>query len=154
MAQSHGVGAGSEFGLRLPRLRDDSIASREVSAATSAAIVPARRILVVDDNKDAANSLATLLRLKGHDVRVALSGAKALEAASFFRPRIVFLDIGMPNMDGYEVAVRFRELPHGKEALTGWGQPEDKLRAQSAGFDHHLVKPVEPDILQRLVAQS
>jgi CheY-like chemotaxis protein len=105
-------------------------------------------VLVVDDNRDAAHSLATLLRLHGHDVRVAHDGPTALATAATHRPEAVFLDIGMPGMDGYEVARRLRAQP-GLEAtvlaaLTGWGQQEDRRRTSEAGFHHHFLKPPEP----------
>jgi two-component system CheB/CheR fusion protein len=117
---------------------------------------PRRRVLVVDDNLDAANSLARLLkRLYGQDVRVAHDGPAALESAAEFRPEIVLLDIGMPGMDGYEVARRLRDEPEHAAlkivALTGWGQEADRLRSKAVGFDHHLVKPVDPDDVCRLL---
>lgn len=114
------------------------------------------RILVVDDNEDAADSLATLLALKGHEVRTTYDGAGALETAATFRPDVVLLDIGLPGMSGHEVARRLREqaqLGHVVLiAVTGWGQDEDRRRSQEAGFDHHLVKPVHPEELDRLLA--
>jgi CheY-like chemotaxis protein len=111
---------------------------------------------VVDDNRDAADSLALLLRLQGHEVRVAHNGLAALEFAKSYRPEMVFLDIGMPGMDGYEVARRLRRQP-GLEsvrlaALTGWGQSEDRRRTAEAGFNHHLVKPLEPNALASLLS--
>ena len=116
------------------------------------------RLLVVDDNRDAADSLAMLLRLQGHEVRVAHSGPAALEMTKGYTPDVVFLDIGMPGMDGYEVARRLRQQP-GLEnvvlaALTGWGQQEDRRRTADAGFDHHLVKPPEPKAVESVLAQS
>ena len=107
--------------------------------------------------RDAANSLALLLKLRGHEVRVAYSGIAALETARSYRPDIVFLDIGMPNMDGYEVARRLRQEPGLEKvvlaALTGWGQQEDRRRAAEAGFNHHVVKPPEPKSLQIVLAE-
>src|SRR5262249_14722787 len=115
------------------------------------------RILVVDDNPDAGDTLARLLELNGHEVRLARDGPTALEAARDFRPEIVLLDIGLPRMDGYEVARRLREQPGTKHALlvalTGYCQEEDRRRSQAAGFDHHLVKPADPGVLQRLLAE-
>jgi CheY-like chemotaxis protein len=113
------------------------------------------RVLIVDDNVDAAVSLGMLLRLAGQEVRVAYDGPTALREASEFRPHLVLLDIGMPGMDGYEVCRHLRRQP-GLErttvaALTGWGQDEDRRRSQEAGFHHHIVKPVEPSALQRLI---
>jgi two-component system CheB/CheR fusion protein len=115
-----------------------------------------RRILVVDDNVDAAESLARLLqRLYGQDVRVSHDGPGALESAAQFCPEVVLLDIGMPGMDGYEVAQRLRETasvsPLKLVALTGWGQESDRLRSKEVGFNLHLVKPVDPDALRRLL---
>jgi CheY-like chemotaxis protein len=112
----------------------------------------------VDDNRDAAVSLATLLRLQGHDVRIAHDGPSALGIASSFLPNLVFLDLGMPEMDGYEVARRMRQHPGLKNvvlaALTGWGQAEDRLRTAAAGFDHHLVKPPDPKTLEGVLNSS
>ena len=115
------------------------------------------RVLVVDDNVDAAVSLGMLLKLSGQEVRVAYNGPAALQQAIDFRPELVLLDIGMPGMDGYEVCRRLRE-DVGMEnatvvALTGWGQDEDRRRSHDAGFDHHIVKPVEPSALQRLLEE-
>jgi CheY-like chemotaxis protein len=115
-----------------------------------------RRILVVDDNQDSADTLAMLLELRGNDVRVAYDGPQALEVASAFEPEIVLLDIGLPGMNGYEVAARIRSDPRLAGVLlvaqTGWGQEDDKRRAQEAGFDHHLVKPVDHAALDRLIS--
>jgi PAS domain S-box-containing protein len=154
-AQSMGLGKGSEFVVRLP------FASQQVELTESTDVQPhapsfsGHRLLVVDDNEDAAASLATLLRLHGHDVRVAHSGAAALAAASSFRPNMVFLDIGMPDMDGHEVARLMRQQPGLEKvvlaALTGWGQEDDRSRTTASGFDHHLVKPLEPNTLQSLL---
>ena len=116
---------------------------------------PKRRLLVVDDNKDAAESMSMLLEMWGHDVAYAYDGPTALETAEQWRPEAVFLDIGLPGMDGYEVAERLRELPQAKDAvliaITGYGQEDDRLRSRQAGIDHHLVKPVAPDALRNLI---
>jgi CheY-like chemotaxis protein len=113
------------------------------------------RLLVVDDNKDAAISLAMLLRINGHEVQIAHDGPTALEAAMSFKPDVVFLDIGMPGMDGFEVASRLKQNAALKNvilvALTGWGQPEDRQRTQATGFHYHFVKPVEPAALHGLL---
>lgn len=112
--------------------------------------------LVVDDNRDAAESLAIWLRLQGHDVRVAYDGMAALDVAADFRPHLVLLDLGMAGMDGFEVARRLRERPGADglrlAALTGWGQQDDHRRTREAGFDHHLVKPVELGKVEELLA--
>lgn len=114
-----------------------------------------RRVLVVDDNQDAADTLALLLELMGHQTRTAHDGLAALEAAEAFRPDVVLLDIGLPKMNGYDVCRKLREQPWGREAflvaLTGWGQAEDQRKASEAGFDRHLVKPVEETVLQKLL---
>jgi CheY-like chemotaxis protein len=113
-------------------------------------------ILVADDLRDSVDSLAMMLRLAGHDIHTAHDGLEAVQAAATFRPDVVLLDIGMPKMNGYKVARYIRGQPWGKNmaliALTGWGQEEDKRRATEAGFDHHLIKPVEPAALEKLLS--
>ena len=113
------------------------------------------RILIVDDNRDAADSLAMLLSLDGHDVHVSYTGRAALEAVREWRPSIVVLDLGLPDLNGFEVARRLRSDeslgPVRLIALTGWGQADDRRRTLEAGFDHHLTKPVDPDQLNRLL---
>jgi len=117
---------------------------------------PGLRVLVVDDNRDAVETLAMLLGLWGHDVRLAADGPSAVESAAAHRPDVVLLDISLPGMSGYEVAERLRANPELREtvlvAMTGYGQAEDKKETQAAGFTLHLVKPVEPDRLQKLLA--
>ncbi|QJW98524.1 N-6 DNA methylase [Frigoriglobus tundricola] len=156
-AHSAGLGTGSEFVVRLPLVSRGSVQPEVPDAGQKPhERHPGRRLLVVDDNVDAADTLATLLRLSGHDVRVAHSGAAALAVVTDYRPDMAFLDIGMPGMDGYEVARRLREQPGLQRAVlvavTGWGSPEDRRRTTEAGFDHHLVKPVEPAVLEKLLA--
>jgi CheY-like chemotaxis protein len=157
-ARSDGLGKGSEFIVRLPlsELKREQSDETENGEQYPAASPSGHRLLVVDDNKDAANSLAMLLRLQDHEVRVAHSGAEALEMATVYRPDMIFQDIGMPGMDGYEVARRLRRDPSLKNtvlaALTGWGQQEDRRRSAEAGFDHHLVKPPETRVLESLLA--
>jgi CheY-like chemotaxis protein len=111
-----------------------------------------RRILVVDDHPDAARILNLLLDALGHEVRMATDGQQALDQVEDFKPEIMFLDIGLPRVDGYEVARRVRALPSGRDvrliALTGWGHDEDRQRSRAAGFDHHLVKPVTASVLR------
>lgn len=115
-----------------------------------------RRILIVDDNRDAAASLAMLLQLTGNHTQTAFDGPAALEVAASFKPEIVLLDIGLPGLNGYEVARRMRQEPWGKEAklvaVTGWGQLEDRQRSKEAGFDAHMVKPVDHDLLAKILA--
>jgi PAS domain S-box-containing protein len=155
-AMSEGPGCGSKFMVRLPLA--ESIPSPAVAGETDpppAAIV-GRRVLVADDNKDAADALAMLLELAGHEVRVAHGGRAALSLAQTFRPDVALLDIGMPELNGYEVAKLLRREPWGSRmfliALTGWGQDEDRQRAKEAGFDRHLTKPVDTDALEILLS--
>jgi len=155
-AQSTGLGNGSTFTLRLPLEQSTAMRSAEIANAATAVTVPARRVLIADDNVDSAESLAMLLRLQGHDVEVVHDGAEALRRLEEFRPRFALLDIGMPKINGYEVARRIRAQPWGSSlsliALTGWGQEQDRREALEAGFDHHLVKPVDTELLlQKLV---
>jgi len=113
-----------------------------------------RRILVVDDNADAADSLGMLLQVRGDDVRVAYDGLEALALARDFEPDVVLLDIGMPKLSGYDVARQLREARGGSiliVAITGWGQEEDRQRARDSGFDHHFTKPVDFDMLLALI---
>jgi CheY-like chemotaxis protein len=116
----------------------------------------ARRILVVDDNRDAAASLAMLLQLTGNQTETAFDGLAAIEVAASFKPDVVLLDIGLPGLNGYEVARRIRQEPWGKAvklvAVTGWGQLEDRQRSKEAGFDAHMVKPVDHDLLAKILA--
>jgi len=114
-----------------------------------------RRLMVIDDNKDAAESMSMLFELWGHQVLCAYDGRAALEAAAKYHPDAVFLDIGLPGMDGYEVAERLREQPESAHAvlvaITGYGQDEDRRRSREVGIDHHLVKPVAPETLHKLL---
>jgi signal transduction histidine kinase/CheY-like chemotaxis protein len=156
VARSEGPGQGSEFVVRLPAARParpgPGLPPADAGGAPSTA---ARRVLIADDNVDAAESLAILLRLAGHEVRVAHDGPCALRLAIDERPDVVVLDIGMPGMNGYEVARCLRREEWGRAlrliAVTGWGQDEDRRRALAAGFDSHLTKPFEPESLEALV---
>jgi CheY-like chemotaxis protein len=155
VAHSEGPGCGSEFVVRLP-LAAALTAGKENERVARGTRLADRRILVVDDNRDAASSLGTLLEALGADVRVVCDGRAALAALDTFRPSVIVLDIGMPGMDGHEVARRVRQRPGCRNttliALTGWGQEEDRRRSQAAGFDHHLVKPADIGALQALLA--
>jgi two-component system CheB/CheR fusion protein len=154
-ATSPGPRQGSEFVVRLPVAQAPP--PRASPKAKPPQPVPLRRVLVVDDNADAALSMAVLLRLDGHTVSIAQNGAEAIEAVRNHRPEVVLLDIGMPGMDGYEVARRLREQKETRlllVALTGWGQERDRQRSQEAGFDHHLTKPVDPSQLQQVLASG
>ena len=178
-AASEGPGKGSEFVIRLPRLRDEEVAAVATPPVVAAVVdVPpteseiasvvtplvtanaarmARRILIADDNNDALESLATLLQLSGHEVFTATNGGTALQSVERHLPEVVLLDIGMPLLDGYEVARRIRAQPWGQRitlvALTGWGQDSDRRRSREAGFDSHLVKPLDLETLTDLLAR-
>lgn len=145
-AASPGVGKGSEFIVRLPTLAESS--PRPDPAHVIGTERELLRILVVDDLRDTADSLAMLLRLRGNDVRAAYDGLEAIRIASDFKPEVVVLDIGLPGIDGYETARRMRREPWADSAIliavTGWGQEQDRIDAAAAGFDHHFVKPVRP----------
>jgi CheY-like chemotaxis protein len=156
MAHSDGPGSGSEFVIRLPEVHEvnrketDVLQERDYSASATL-----RKILVVDDNADVAESMTMLLQLLGSDVRTASDGYKAIEVAGEFLPEIVMLDIGLPGRDGLETAREIRRQPWGKNmvliAVTGWGQDSDFRRSREAGFDHHVVKPMDPDVLMELL---
>jgi len=154
-ASSEGPGRGSEFVVRLPVLIENpKINSPE--PASEPTTTP-RRILIVDDNTDAASSLATLLKLTGNETRTAQDGLQAVEAAEQFRPDVVLLDIGLPKLSGYDACRRIREQPWGKKimmvALTGWGQDDDRRKSQDAGFHAHMVKPVDYSALMKLLSE-
>jgi CheY-like chemotaxis protein len=155
-AQSEGAHRGSEFTLRIPLVAADAAAARaEAKPEPGPRQMMPRRVLVVDDNVDAAAMLDMLLRSLGHETRVAHDGIEALRVAAEFHPDIALLDIGMPGLDGYEVARRLRALARERPlrivAITGWGQDADRLRSREAGFDLHLVKPVDAqDLAQAL----
>jgi signal transduction histidine kinase len=155
-AYSEGLGKGSEFVVRLPALPDAHPSTGERKKDAAAGPAPARRVLVVDDNVDSADSLAELLRVWGHEVQAVYDGSQALAAAPGFRPEVALLDIDMPDMSGYELArqLRTRDGLDGTAyvALTGYGQEEDRRRSAAAGFRAHLVKPVDPEALRQLLA--
>ena len=159
-ARSEGIpGRGSEFVVRLPAMLDESAKSPALGADDRAqSATSARRILIADDNVDSAASLAALLRLLGNEVRTAKDGAAAVEMFAAYQPDLALLDIGMPNLNGYDACRRIRELPSGKQAvliaLTGWGNDDDRRLSAEAGFDHHLVKPVDLKDITRIVGQS
>jgi signal transduction histidine kinase/CheY-like chemotaxis protein len=156
-AFSPGPGQGSEFVIRLPALAAaDRIVATENRGPADKRTRKSCRVLVVDDNRDAAFSLALLLRLDGYEIRSVYDGPTALEVAQAFQPQVVLLDIGLPGMDGYEVARHLRQLPGLTKvllvAVTGYNQEEDRRRSQEVGFDHYLVKPVDPQMLSVLLA--
>ena len=155
---SEGAGRGSEFTIRLPRLAVDvpAPAAAPVAAAREAPSGPARRVLVVDDQPDSTDSLALLLRLHGHEVYTAADGPGAVDEFLRSKPEVVFLDLGLPGMSGYDVARRLRATPEGRDvrlvAVTGYGTEADRERTRAAGFDLHLAKPVDPHAVEALLA--
>jgi two-component system CheB/CheR fusion protein len=154
---SQGTNKGSEFRICLPRSLVVAKPVNSEEGAGAAATVAPRRILIADDNRDSAEMTAMVLQLAGHEVHLAHDGAAALQVAGRVRPEVVILDIGMPFLNGYDVAERIRHEAWGERmvliALTGWGQDTDRRRALSAGFNHHLTKPVDPDELEKLFAK-
>jgi signal transduction histidine kinase/ActR/RegA family two-component response regulator len=153
--ESAGPGHGAEFIVRLPILTDSATQQTQTETRKAETGSPRRRILIVDDNKDSANSLAMLLKLKGHDVHTAHDGQEAVDKSESLRPDAVLLDIGLPRLNGYEAGRQIRNKPWGKNiamiALTGWGQENDRRQSQDAGFNGHLVKPVDHATLLKLL---
>jgi CheY-like chemotaxis protein/two-component sensor histidine kinase len=151
---SAGLCQGSEFVVRLPVLIETAIPPPK-PVVSKPTIMPARRFLIVDDNRDSAMSLAMLLKLSGNETHTAYDGLEAVEAAATFLPDVILLDIGLPKLNGYEACRRIREQPWGKDmvliALTGWGQEDDRQQSREAGFNAHLVKPVDLAALQDLL---
>jgi CheY-like chemotaxis protein len=153
-ASSGGISRGMEFVVRLPIMRaaGSPLQAQPAAEPTSAA---ARRILVVDDNLDAAESLSQLLQINGHETRLAHDGVAAVEQAALFQPHVVLLDIGLPRLNGYDAARQIRQGVAGRSmllvALTGWGQQEDRMKSRQAGFDEHFLKPVDLDVLLKLL---
>jgi PAS domain S-box-containing protein len=151
--RSEGPGKGSQFIVNLPRRTLSGVPEERAGVTPGPAL--RRRVLIADDNRDAADSLAVLLRMEGHDVAVVRDGRQAVATIDSFRPEIALLDIGMPELNGYEVARRVRQGSLGRFitliAVTGWGQASDKARASAVGFNHHLTKPIEPDALVKLL---
>jgi CheY-like chemotaxis protein len=154
--ESQGRGRGSTFTLRFPLSPELEPAAGAMPSSFPGSAAKARRILVVDDNQDAGELLAEGFRYAGHDVRIAHTAESALELIASQAPDLAILDIGLPDMDGYELASRIRSLPVGANmrliALTGYGRDHDRQRSQAAGFSHHLVKPVDFNALLELVA--
>jgi len=158
VAASSVVGQGSQFVVRLPLVLPVEPEPRSPATEKAMPSRPPLRVLVVDDNVDTATSLALLLRELGDDVRTAYDGPAALEAALDYRPDVALLDIGLPGLDGFEVAKRMRQQPIFRDvvlvAMTGYGQESDRQRSQAAGFDHHLVKPIKFKKLQEILASA
>jgi CheY-like chemotaxis protein len=155
-AKSEGPGRGAEFVVRLPVVVDACELQNQDDNGAPTPSKSALRILIVDDNRDSADSLVMLLRIMGNDTRTAYDGQQGVDAAEEFRPDVMLLDIGLPKLNGYEACRRIRETAWGKSvvliAVTGWGQEEDRRRSHEAGFDHHMVKPVDPQTLMKLLA--
>ena len=157
-ATSAGLGKGSEFTIRLPLsvVVEPRVGSPKLTEVVPVAAGVRCRIVVADDNRDAADSLQVLLELAGHDVSVAYNGQEALDLGARERPSVFVLDVGMPDMTGYEVARRIRQQAWGRGvlllAVTGWGQDGDKEKAEAAGFDFHFTKPVNPDEVEERIA--
>jgi PAS domain S-box-containing protein len=155
-ARSDGLGKGAEFVVRLPVATEAAAAVPVGEKDHPAALKSSLRILIVDDNRDGADSLAMLLRIMGNTTRTAYDGQEGVAVAEAFRPNVIVLDLGLPNLNGYEACRRIRAQAWGKSvvliAVTGWGQEEDRRRSQEAGFDQHLVKPVDPNALMKLLA--
>lgn len=155
---SEGIGEGSEFSVRLPGLLPESTDAESTNGPppVPSTSIPPRRILIVDDNVDAAISVAMLLKPGGHDLRLAYNGPQALAVAEEYRPEIILLDIGLPGLNGYEVARKLRTQPEFATipliAMTGYGQEDDRRRSEEAGFDRHLTKPIDPDVLHAILA--
>jgi CheY-like chemotaxis protein len=156
--RSGGLGRGSEFLVRLPiagpPLVRESAPPREEPEHE---VTAKRRVLIVDDNRDSAASMAKLLRVMGHEVDTAHDGEQAVEMAGAMRPEVVLLDIGLPKMNGYAAANTIRQQPWGKKmiliAVTGWGQEEDKRKSKEAGFDQHMVKPIDVRSLMKFLSE-
>jgi CheY-like chemotaxis protein len=148
-AHSGGIGKGATFTVRLPILDLSQSEKPKFQNPTDVSETSTlkRRILVADDNRDVVESFQIMLRILGHEVQTALDGQEAIEKAEQFRPDVIVLDVGMPMLDGYETASRIRQRPWSRDvvliAVTGWGNDKDKLKSAAAGFDVHLVKPVD-----------
>jgi CheY-like chemotaxis protein len=162
--KSEGHGRGCTFLVRLPsasagtaEASPDDSTSRQDAALSPPAADRSQRVLVVDDNEDAARMLGMVIGLMGHEVRTAADGSEGCQVADEFRPHVIFMDIGMPRMNGHEAARYIRSQAWGREiclvALTGWGQPDDKDVAAQAGFDHHLTKPADLDDVQKILSE-
>jgi PAS domain S-box-containing protein len=154
-ADSRGVDAGSEFTISLPLVSEPAGAASQAGSGPTDAESRSKRVLVVDDNADAAEMLGLLLHSRGHQVEIAHDGLAAIDLLEEFKPEVICLDIGLPHMDGYTLASKIRTLDVGKDvkliAITGYGQEQDRARAVEAGFDHHLVKPIEPEVVYKLI---
>jgi CheY-like chemotaxis protein len=156
-ARSDGPGAGSEFTVRLPVIMSLVSTLPAETGKGEVFMVTSHRVLIVDDHEGSAAMMGIMCRALGNDVRTAHDGIQAVEVAAEFRPDVIFLDIGMPRLNGYDACRRIREQPWSRDtmivALTGWGQEEDRRQAEEAGFSRHLVKPVDPNTIRELLAE-
>ena len=156
-AKSDGPALGSEFVVRLPVVLEASQPRASRVADGPTATKPSLRILIVDDNRDGADSLSEMLKMMGNDTRTAYDGQQGVDLAGEYRPDVILLDIGLPKLNGYEACRLIREQLNGKRvvliAMTGWGQDEDRRRSREAGFDHHMVKPLNPQSLVRMLSE-
>ena len=154
-ARSEGAGKGSEFVVRLPVMLGAS-PPQDAGGKDETPAKSSHRILVVDDNRDGADSLSDMLRIMGNDTRTAYDGEDGVDMAGAFRPDVILLDIGLPKLNGYEACRSIREQSWGNDvvmiAVTGWGRDDDRSRSRDAGFDHHMVKPVDPQALMDMLA--
>ncbi len=155
-ARSEGLGKGSEFVVRLPLVIEASQSQASIGDDEPTAAMALLRILVVDDNRDGADSLAEMLTIMGNNTQTAYDGKQAVDMAKEYQPDVILLDIGLPKLNGYEACRLIRQQPCCKSAVliavTGWGQDEDRRRSREAGFDHHFVKPLDPQVLMTLLA--
>jgi CheY-like chemotaxis protein len=155
-ARSHGLMQGAEFTVMLP-IEEDTVRTEQITQGNTLSTTPIRRVLIIEDNQDAADSLRDMVDLFGHQADVAYHGLKGVEAARQFSPDIILCDVGLPGLDGYGVARTLRAEPQFAEtviiAVSGYGQEEDRNRSREAGFDLHLIKPVDADDLERLLAK-
>jgi CheY-like chemotaxis protein len=155
--RSDGAGKGSEFIVRLPLESSAEAALRQDPVNKDASSAP-RRVLVVDDNQDAAFTMSLILKKQGHMVKTAYDGVEAVQSAESFKPDVIFMDIGMPRMNGFDACKAIRSMQWGKSihiiALSGWGQEEDRNKSEEAGFDQHIVKPIERRTLERLMNEA
>jgi CheY-like chemotaxis protein len=156
-ARSPGIDMGAEFVVRLPVVVKDVKPERSDANGDADLPTTSLKILIVDDNRDAARTLTALLKIKGHETRTAFDGQQGIELAEEFRPDVVLLDIGLPKLNGYEVCQRLRKREWGMQmvmiAVTGWGQDEDRRRSRDAGFNYHLTKPVMFQDLMRVLSE-
>lgn len=156
-AKIAGVGKGCEFLVRIPTLSEQVVPMKELQSVEEPSMITSLRILIVDDNRDSVTTLSMLLRRLGHQTFMAFDGEEAIAAARKFKPEVVLLDIGLPKLNGYEVCRWIRAQSENERvviiAQTGWGQEETRIKTSDAGFDYHMVKPLDPNTLQKILAK-